>query len=61
VRLAWKTSAYEVNWLEFIPSQLSYVAISFHLRPMFLQYLLAERIELHLPDYLHARSFKPQF
>jgi len=59
--LTGKPSADEVDGLEFISLDLSNVSIPYHLRPVLLQYLLAERVELDLPDYLHASAFEAQF
>jgi hypothetical protein len=58
--LAGESAADEVNGFEFVSCDLSDVAITFYLRPVFREHLLAERINLDLPAALHASALQAE-
>jgi hypothetical protein len=57
-RLTGWSAANKVNWFKFGSFDFFDVAIPFHSRPMFLQYLATEGVYLYLPCYLHPGTFE---
>jgi hypothetical protein len=55
--LAGKSATDDIDGFEFFSGELFDVSIAFHVRPVLLQNLLAEGINLNLPLALHPGPF----
>lgn len=60
VRLTWESAADNVNWIEVVGSAFSDVIESLHVGPVLGEYLLAERVNFHLPLALHPGPLESQ-